>query len=157
MSDDGGVKIVKVGQTAPLLKAIRGRLTKSSSADVTHTSKHRSSQPKHGILKHGVTARTTPRFVAVRDPTSSPPTTTLRRGRRSGRPIRAGRSNLRILTEHGHRTRRAGIAAKVTTKPIGEIRAELAKHGLTVRDGTPEKLVRAIYTDAYEAGMISSG
>jgi hypothetical protein len=152
MSDDGGVKIVKVGQTPPLLKATRARLQAQSPTVVKHTSKHRSSQPVHGILKRGVTARTAPRFVGVRDPTSSPPGTTLRRSRRAGRSTR---SSLRILTEHGARTRRASIATASTRKPIAQIREELSAHGLRVTASTPERLVRTIHKDAVYAGMIS--
>lgn len=145
----GAVKIVKVGQIPPLLKATRARLQSQTPTVVKHTSKHRTSQPTHGVLKRGRTARATPRFTGVRDPTSSPPSTTLRRGRRTSR--------LRILTEHGARTRRASIDSKSTRKPIAEIRAELAAQGLTVRDRTPDALIRTIHKDAQEAGMISSG
>jgi hypothetical protein len=144
MSDDGGVKIVKVGQTAPLLKKVRERLGTTPTPSVKHTSKHRSSQPKYGVLKHGKTARAKPRFEAVRDPTSSPP---VKKFTRSGR--------LRILTEHGSRTRRATIAKKAKGKSIHEIRTALSKSNLAVRDHTPEHLTRKIYKDAHEAGMIS--
>jgi hypothetical protein len=133
----GAVKIVKVGQTTPLLNKVRERLRKTAKAPMTvvkHTSKHRTAQPKHGILKHGKTARKTPRFEAVRDPTKSPPV------KRQGR--------LRILTEHGARTRRAKIAKDAKTKSIHEIRKTLKKHNLNVRDHTPEHLARKIYEDA---------
>ena len=143
--DAGGVKIVKVNQTAPLLKRVRERLGKTAKAPamtvVKHTSKHRTAQPKYGVLKRGKTARKAPRFEAVRDPSKSPPV------KKQGR--------LRILTEHGAQTRRAKIANDAKTKSIQEIRKTLKKHNLNVRDHTPEHLARAIYKDAQEAGMIS--
>jgi len=145
MGDEAGaVKIVKVNQTAPLLKKVRERLGTTAKAPTTvvkHTSKHRSSQPKHGILKHGKTARKSPRFEAVRDPTKSPPV--------------KRQSRLRILTEHGAATRRAKIAKDAKTKSIHEIRKTLKKHNLNVKDNTPEPLARKIFEDAYGAGMIS--
>jgi hypothetical protein len=148
MGDDaaGAVKIVKVNQTAPLLKRVRERLGKTAKAPlptvVKHTSKHRTSQPKHGILKHGKTARKTPRFEAVRDPAKSPPV--------------KKQSRLRILTEKGAATRRAKIAREAKTKSIHDIRKTLKNHNLNVGGNTPEHLARKIYEDAYEAGMISS-
>jgi hypothetical protein len=145
MGDEAGaVKIVKVNQTAPLLKKVRERLGTTAKAPVSvvkHTSKHRSSQPKHGILKHGKTARKTPRFEAVRDPAKSPPV--------------KRQSRLRILTEKGAATRRAQIAKDAKSKSIHEIRKTLKKHNLHVKDNTPEHLARKIYEDAQEAGMIS--
>jgi hypothetical protein len=141
----GAVKIVKMDQTAPLLKSVRARLGKTAKAPqptvIKHTSRHRSKQPTHGILKRGKTARKTPRFEAVRDPTSSPP---IKR-----------QSRLRVLTEHGARTRRATIAKDAKGKSIHEIRKTLKTHNLTVKDHTPDHLVRKIYEDGQEAGMIS--
>ena len=146
----GAVKIVKVNQTAPLLKKVRERLGKTAKAPVAmkeqptavkHTSKHRTAQPKYGILKRGKTARKAPRFEAVRDPAKSPPV--------------KKQSRLRILTEHGAQTRRAKIAKDAKTKSIGDIRKTLKKHNLNVRENTPEHLARKIYEDAQEAGMIS--
>jgi hypothetical protein len=150
MGDDtGGIKIVKVNQTAPLLKKVRERLgttvkapMKPEPVTTKYTSKHRTAQPKHGVLKHGKTARKTPRFEGVRDPAKSPPV------KKSSR--------LRILTEKGAATRRAKIARDAKTKSIHEIRKTLRKHNLNVKDNTPEHLTRKIYEDAYEAGMISS-
>ncbi len=148
MGDDtaGAVKIVKVNQTAPLLKKVRERLGKTAKAPmptvVKHTSKHRTAQPKHGVLKHGKTARKTPRFEAVKDPAKSPPV------KKSSR--------LRILTEKGAATRRAKIAREAKTKSIHDIRKTLKQHNLNVGGNTPEHLARKIYEDAYEAGMISS-
>ncbi len=147
MGDDtaGAVKIVKVNQTAPLLKKVRERLGKTAKAPVAtvikHTSKHRTAQPKHGVLKHGKTARKTPRFEGVRDPAKSPPV--------------KKQSRLRILTEHGAATRRAKITRDAKTKSIHEIRKTLKKHNLNVNDKTPEHLARQIYEDASGAGMIS--
>jgi hypothetical protein len=144
MDDAGAVKIVKMNQTAPLLKRVRERLGKTAKAPMTvvkHTSKHRTSQPKHGVLKHGKTARKAPRFEAVRDPTKSPPV--------------KRQSRLRILTEHGAQTRRAKIAKDAKTKPIRDIRKTLRDHNLNVRENTPDHLARKIYEDAQEAGMIS--
>lgn len=144
MGDDRSVKIVKVNQTAPLLKKVRERLGKTAKSQPTvvkHTSKHRTAQPKHGILKRGKTMRKTPRFEAVKDPAKSP-------------PVKKA-SRLRILTEHGAVTRRAKIARDSKHKPINEIRATLRKHNLNVKDHTPEHLARKIYQDAQEAGMIS--
>ncbi len=148
MGDDtaGAVKIVKVNQTAPLLKKVRERLGKTAKAPmptvVKHTSKHRTAQPKHGVLKHGKTARKTPRFEGVIDPAKSPPV------KKSSR--------LRILTEKGAATRRAKIAREAKTKSIHDIRKTLKQHNLNVGGNTPEHLARKIYEDAYEAGMISS-
>ena len=146
MGDDGRFKIVKVNQTAPLLKKVRERLGKTAKAPappdaVKYTSKHRTAQPKHGVLKHGKTARKTPRFEGVKDPAKSPPV--------------KKQSRLRILTEHGAQTRRAKIAKEAKTKSIHEIRKTLKKHNLNIKDNTPEHLARKIYEDAQEAGMIS--
>jgi hypothetical protein len=149
MGDAGAVKIVKVNQTAPLLKKVRERLGKTAKAAkapmtvVKHTSKHRTAQPKHGILKHGKTVRKAPRFEAVRDPAKSPPV--------------KKQSRLRILTEHGATTRRAKIAKEAKTKSIHDIRKTLRKHNLNVNEKTPEHLARKIYEDAQDAGMIVSG
>lgn len=140
----GAVKIVKINETAPLLKKVRARLAKTAKApvpsEVKYTSKHRTAQPKHGILKRGKTARKTPRFEAVRDPAKSPPV------KKSSR--------LRILTEHGAATRRAKISKEAKAKSIHEIRKTLRKHNLSA-DKAPEHLTRKIYEDAKEAGMIS--
>lgn len=139
MGVDSEVKIVKMRETAPLLKKMGGKTAKAPVAK--HASKHRTAQPKHGILKHGKTARRTPRFEGVKDPAKSPPV--------------KKQSRLRILTEHGAQTRRAKIAKDAKTKSIHEIRKTLKKHNLNVNDRTPEHLTRKIYEDAQEAGMIS--
>lgn len=134
MGDDE-FKIVKVREMAPLLKKMVGKTAKATVA------KHRTAQPKHGILKHGKTARKAPRFESVKDPAKSPPV--------------KKQSRLRILTEHGAQTRRAKIARDAKTKSIHDIRKTLKKHNLNVNDRTPEHLTRKIYEDAQEAGMIS--
>ena len=143
MADVGAVKIVKVGQPTSLLNTVRQRLGAPAKGPTSakSTSKHRTSQPKYGVLKRGKTARKTPRFEAVRDPAKSPPVK---------RP-----SRLRILTEHGAQTRRAKISRDAKTKSISEIRKTLKTHNLNVRDHTPEHLARKIYEDAKGAGMIS--
>lgn len=155
MADDGGFKIVKVNQTAPLLKKIRAttaaltakaaRMSKDKPEPTSskYTSKHRTAQPKFGILKRGKTARKSTRFEGVKDPAKSPPV------KKSSR--------LRILTEHGASTRRAKISREAKSKSIHEIRKTLKKHNLNVNDKTPEPLARKIYEDAQEAGMIVSG
>lgn len=156
MGDDtaaaGAFKIVKVHETAPLLKKIRARAaaftakaskTKPEPTSSKYTSKHRTAQPKYGILKRGKTARKSARFEGVKDPAKSPPV------KKSSR--------LRILTEHGASTRRAKIAREAKGKSIHEIRKTLKKHNLNVNDKTPEPLARKIYEDAQEAGMIVSG
>lgn len=130
-----GVKVVKVGGTAPSDIPARG-----ASKPRTYKTDH-SKKPKFGVLKRGKTARSKPRFEGVRNPTSSPPL------RKTGR--------IRILTEKGAATRRAKISADAKSKPIHKIRETLRKHNLNVREHTPEHLARKIYEDAQEAGMIS--
>ena len=148
----GAVKIVKVNQTAPLLKKVRERLGKTAKAAkaapppptvAKHTSKHRTAQPKHGVLKHGKTARKTPRFEAVKDPAKSPPV--------------KKQSRLRILTEHGAKTRRKKIEEGVKAQSIHDVRKTLKKHNLNVSERTPPDLARQILIDAKGAGLISSG
>jgi hypothetical protein len=91
-------------------------------------------KPKFGVLKRGKTARNKPRFEAVRDPTSAPP--------------------LRILTHKGEKTRRAKIAEESKKTPIHKIRETLRRNKLPV-SSKREDIVRKIYEDAQEAGMIS--
>ena len=99
-------------------------------------------KPKFGVLKGGKTARNKPRFEAVVDPSKAPPSKKSK--------------TLRILTDKGLTLRRRRIVDEVSKTPIGKIRQTLRKHGLPIKDSTPEKLVRKIYEDAQEAGMISS-
>ena len=92
-------------------------------------------KPKFGILKKGKTARNKPRFEAVRDPTSAPP--------------------LRILTHKGEKTRRSKIAEEAKKMPIHRIRETLRRNKLPV-SSKREDIVRKIYEDAQEAGMLSN-
>ncbi len=92
-------------------------------------------KPKFGVLKRGKTARTKPRFEAVRDPTSAPP--------------------LRILTHKGEKTRRSKIAEEAKKTPIHKIRETLRRNKLPV-SSKREDIVRKIYEDAQEAGMLSN-
>ena len=137
MSEEGGMKIVKVGKempsAAPITRSIAVKPKKKQEGY---------KKPKFGILKGGKTARNKPRFEGVRDPAKSPP---LKKTNR-----------LRILTEKGAASRRAKIVADAKTKPIRNIRETLRRHNLNVRENTPESLARKIYEDAQEAGMISS-
>jgi hypothetical protein len=126
---DAGLKIVKVGAPAP-----------KPAASTRKASQH-DKKPKHGILKHGKTARKTPRFEAVRDPAKPPP---LKKGK------------LRILTAKGEATRRAKILKDSKTLPLSKIKETLRARGLPV-SSKREDIIRAIYADAQQAGMLSSG
>jgi hypothetical protein len=97
-----------------------------------------SKKPKFGVLKRGKTARSKPRFEAVRDPTSAPPV----------------RKSLRILTHKAEKTRRAKISEDAKKMPIHKIRDTLRKNKLPV-SSKREDIVRKIYEDAQEAGMLS--
>ena len=124
------VKIVKMGATSPPV---------SVKANPTRKVDH-SKKPKFGVLKRGKTARTKARFEAVRDPTSAPPI----------------RKSLRILTHKGEKTRRAKIAEEAKKMPIHKIRETLKRNKLPV-SSKREDIVRKIYEDAQEAGMLSLG
>lgn len=102
----------------------------------------KSPKPKFGILKGGKTARNKPRFEGVADPAKAPPS------RKVGK-------TLRILTEKGLSSRRARIASSASKLNIAAIRQTLRKNKLPIKDSTPDKIVRKIYSDAQEAGMIS--
>jgi hypothetical protein len=122
------VRIVKIGgPSSPTMPA------KGKSRRVDHSKK-----PKFGVLKRGKTARSKPRFEAVRDPTSAPPV----------------RKSLRILTHKGEKTRRAKIAEEAKRMPLHKIRDTLKRNKLPV-SSKREDIVRKIYEDAQEAGMIS--
>jgi hypothetical protein len=123
------MKIVKVGGTPPPVPV------KASSRKTDHSRK-----PKFGVLKRGKTARNKPRFEAVRDPTSAPPI----------------RKSLRILTHKGEKTRRAKIVEDAKKMPLHKIRDTLKKNKLPV-SSKREDIVRKIYEDAQEAGMLSLG
>ena len=125
---DGGVKVVRVDHTAP---------TDTKPVE-TGGKKTLHKKPKFGVLKGGKTARKTPRFEAVKDPAKAPPS-----------------KKLRILTEKGVTLRRRKIVDEAAKTPITKIRHTLRKHGLPIKDSTPDKIVRKIYEDAQEAGMIS--
>ena len=130
-----GVTIQKMGTDAPVKPVAVVAGVKKRKALVK--------KPKFGILKGGKTARSKSRFEAVTDPAKSPPT------RKS--------SKLRILTEKGVATRRAKIAEDSKRMPLAKIRQTLRAHGMPIRGNAPDKLVRKIYEDAQEAGMLSQG
>jgi hypothetical protein len=127
------VKIVKMDSKSPPKEG--GRKTAVKAAP-------KSNKPKYGILKGGKTARNKPRFEGVADPAKAPPS------RKVGK-------TLRILTEKGLSSRRARIASSASKLNIAAIRQTLRKNKLPIKDTTPDKIVRKIYSDAQEAGMIS--
>lgn len=136
MSDTKTVKIFKIGM-------VEGPSVKASVKAPAQTRKAKSKpdhekKPKFGILKRGKTARSKPRFEAVRDPASAPPT----------------RKSLRILTQKGEKTRRAKIAEDAKKLPIHTIRETLKRNKLPV-SSKREDIVRKIYEDAKGAGMLS--
>lgn len=98
-------------------------------------------KPKFGILKGGKTARNKPRFEAVKDPAKAPPSKKSK--------------TLRILTDKGLTLRRRKIADEASKLPISKVRHTLRKHGLPIKESTPDKIARKIYEDAQEAGMLS--
>ena len=128
------MKIVKVGQTAPAAPAAPPPPTTGGAKKRDHSRK-----PKFGILKHGRTARTKPRFEAVRDPAKSP-------------PVR--KSTLRILTEKGAKTRLKSIRKTVRSMPDQKVRAVLKAAGIPLGEKTPAPLAREILEGGMEAGMI---
>jgi hypothetical protein len=133
---DGAVKVVRVDHTAPTdtQKPLEQPKTAGKKPSL-----HK--KPKFGVLKGGKTARNKPRFEGVKDPAKAPPTKKSK--------------TLRILTDKGLTLRRRKIADEAGKTPISKIRQTLRKHGLPIKDSTPEKLARKIYEDAQEAGMIS--
>jgi hypothetical protein len=130
---EGAIKIVKMDNKTPAKEGGRKTAVKAGP-------KH--SKPKFGILKGGKTARNKPRFEGVADPAKAPPS------RKVGK-------TLRILTEKGLSSRRARIASSASKMNIAAIRQTLRKNKLPIKDTTPDKIVRKIYSDAQEAGMIS--
>ena len=131
MSD--AIKIVKMaGKATPKQEA-----GKSRTAPVILSPK-----PNFGILKGGKTARNKPRFEGVADPAKAPPS------RKVGK-------TLRILTEKGMLKRRNRITSNASKLNIAAIRQTLRRNKLPIKDSTPDKIVRKIYSDAQEAGMIS--
>jgi hypothetical protein len=122
------VKIVKMnGKVTPKQEKVAGKS---------------SPKPKFGILKGGKTARNKPRFEGVADPAKAPPS------RKVGK-------TLRILTEKGMLKRRNRITSNASKLSIAAIRQTLRRNKLPIKDTTPDKIVRKIYSDAQEAGMIS--
>jgi hypothetical protein len=139
MDESGGgkkIKVVRVGDTAPPEKVMTGTSVRKTAAKKSSAYK----KPKFGILKGGKTARNKPRFEAVRDPAKSPPM----------------KKSLRILTNKGQTLRRRRIVDHSSKTSLSTMRHTLRRHGLPVKDSTPDTLVRKIYEDAQEAGMISS-
>lgn len=131
MSD---VRIVKVG-SEPSSPAPTSKKTR-------HAPAHRVKQPKHGVLKHGKTARKAPRFEGVKDPAKAP-------------PVSKRKSTLRILTEKGLSKRRKTIKSQVDKMPIHKVRETLRKSGLHVSEKTPPELARQILAGGQEAGIVS--
>ena len=129
------VKIVKMGGTATAAPA-------APSPAKTRKQAPQHKKPKFGVLKGGKTARTAPRFKAVKDPAKPPP---------SSKP-----STLHILTEAGLTRRRKTIKKLVDATPVSNLRATLKRSGLPISDKTPEHLVREIAAGGMEAGMIPS-
>jgi hypothetical protein len=129
------IKVVRVDNTAPAD-------TKKEEPPKQVAAKRAHKKPKFGILKGGKTARNKPRFEGVKDPAKAPP---MKRSK-----------TLRILTEKGLTLRRKTIAEQVSKTPMSKIRQTLRNRGLPIKDSTPDKIVRKIYEDAQEAGMISS-
>ena len=135
------IKVVRVGETAQSdTKKPEEEEPKKVAGKKPKPSLYK--KPKFGVLKGGKTARNKPRFEAVADPAKAPPSKKSK--------------TLRILTDKGLTLRRRKIVDEVSKTPIGKIRQTLRKHGLPIKDSTPDKLVRKIYEDAQEAGMISS-
>ena len=127
------VKIVKMGGYTP-----PPTTPKKQGAGKTRKSKAKpdlQKKPKFGILKKGKTARRKPRFEAVRDPSSAPP--------------------LRILTHKGEKTRRNKISEDAKKLPIHKIRETLRNNKLPV-SSKKDEIIRKIYEDAQEAGMLSN-
>ena len=131
---EGGIKIIKTGSTAPI--------PKSAAKPAAKTRKqHAHGKPTFGILKGGKTARSGPRFKAVKDPAKSP-------------PVKQSKSTLRILTEKGLTRRRKTIKKLVDDMPISTLKGTLKRSGLPLSDKTPDSLVREIAAGGMEAGMI---
>jgi hypothetical protein len=139
MSKDGGkVTVSRVGHTAPAdIKTVEPSNKTGKKSKVLHK------KPKFGILKGGKTARNKPRFEAVADPAKAPPSKKSK--------------TLRILTDKGLTLRRRKIVDDTSKTPMPKIRQTLRKHGMPIKDSTPDKIARKIYEDAQEAGMISVG
>ena len=139
MTDDSKtIQITKVHTIArpPSEVKTAGKKTMARKARVPKDKK-----PKFGILKGGKTARNKPRFEAVTDPAKAP-------------PHKKNARTLRVLTDKGLAERRDMIERNAAKTSIVAIRRTLRKAGMPA-DKAPEKLVRKIYVDAQQAGMIS--
>lgn len=136
MSDTKTVKILKVGMTVPPADVKQAPATTRKSKSKSKPDNQK--KPKFGILKRGKTARNKPRFEAVRDPASAPPT----------------RKSLRILTHKGEKTRRAKIVEDAKKKTTQEKRKILADAGLPV-SAKRKEIIDEVYEHAQEAGMLS--
>ncbi len=132
-----GYKVIRVDDTGPV--DFKKEEPKIAGKKAAKPSIHK--KPKFGILKGGKTARNKPRFEAVKDPAKAPPSKKSR--------------TLRILTEKGLTLRRRKIADESAKTPITKVRHTLRKHGLPIKDSTPDHIARKIYRDAQEAGMLS--
>lgn len=122
------VKIVKVGDTAPMLQ--------SQTAGRSKTTK---TYP-HGILKGGKTAKN--KIQPVRDPAKPPPLNPKKK------------ATLKILTEKGAEKRRRRIKKTVRSMPDGKVRSVLRAAGLPISDKTPTHIAKEILEGGMEAGMI---
>lgn len=133
MGETKTVTVTKIGAPPPPAKKQEAGKTRKAKPAVKKPDLNK--KPKFGVLKRGKTARNKPRFEAVRDPTSAPP--------------------LRILTHKGEKTRRNKIAEDAKKLPIHKIRETLRNNKLPV-SSKREDIVRKIYEDAQEAGMLSN-
>lgn len=134
MSETKTIQITKVNTTARPPEG--GKKTAARKVRLPKDKK-----PKFGILKGGKTARNKPRFEGVSDPAKAP-------------PHKKNARTLRVLTDKGLAERRHRIEKESARTPIDAIRRTLRKAGMPA-DKAPEKLVRKIYEDAQQAGMIS--
>jgi beta-lactam-binding protein with PASTA domain len=66
------------------------------------------------------------------------------------------KGKLRILTSKGESTRRSKILKDAKTMPLTKIKETLRARGLPV-SSKREDIIRTIYADAMQAGMLSSG
>jgi hypothetical protein len=138
MSDTKTVKILKVGMLVPPADVKQAPATTRKSKAKSKSKPDHQKKPKFGILKGGRTLRNKPRFEAVRDPASAPPT----------------RKSLRILTHKGEKTRREKIAEAAKKKTTHEKRKILADAGLPV-SAKRKEIIDEVYEHAQEAGMLS--
>jgi hypothetical protein len=119
------VKIVKVGDIAPMPSAGRSKTTRTF---------------PRGILKGGKTAKN--KIQPVRDPAKPPPINPNKK------------ATLKILTEKGAEKRRRRIKKTVRSMPDSKVRSVLRASGLPVSDKTPTNIAKEILEGGMEAGMI---